>query len=91
MPGVALWPLQDCPRPEPPCDETLLINELIREYLCWHGLRDSLSVFIPGAHRSQANMVPGLARSTNTGLTSTTAALQRPASQQYGHLTGSSW
>lgn len=38
---------EDCPRPEPPCDETLLINELIREYLCWHGLRDSLSVFIP--------------------------------------------
>lgn len=50
MPDVALWPLQDRPRPEPPCDETVLINELIREYLCWHGLRDSLSVFIPGAH-----------------------------------------
>lgn len=39
--------LQDSQRPEP-CDETLLINELIREYLVWHGLRDTLSVFIPG-------------------------------------------
>lgn len=39
--------LQEGPRPEP-CDETLIINELIREYLVWHGLRDTLSVFIPG-------------------------------------------
>lgn len=39
--------LQDAPRPEP-CDETLIINELIREYLVWHNLRDTLSVFLPG-------------------------------------------
>jgi len=38
---------QDEPRPEP-CDETLVINELIREYLVFNGLRDTLSVFIPG-------------------------------------------
>lgn len=37
---------EDEPRPEP-CDETLVINELIREYLVFNGLRDTLSVFIP--------------------------------------------
>ncbi|KAF8072756.1 hypothetical protein HT031_000416 [Scenedesmus sp. PABB004] len=33
-------------RPEP-CDESLVVNELIREYLIFNGLRDTLSVFIP--------------------------------------------
>lgn len=54
--------VQEVPRPEP-CDETLIINELIREYLVWHGLRDTLSVFIPGVHKSllgggQGNKLP---------------------------------
>jgi hypothetical protein len=52
-----LYFLQEGPRPEP-CDETLIINELIREYLVWHGLRDTLSVFIPG----MAAPLPGLAQ-----------------------------
>jgi lisH domain-containing protein FOPNL len=30
-----------------PDPDTFLINELIREYLMYHGLRDTLSVFLP--------------------------------------------
>lgn len=39
---------QDAPRPEP-TNETLLINELLREYLAFNGMRETLSVFLPGA------------------------------------------
>eukprot|EP00882_Tetradesmus_deserticola_P016669 GHRQ01017812.1.p1 GENE.GHRQ01017812.1~~GHRQ01017812.1.p1 ORF type:complete len:133 (+),score=24.25 GHRQ01017812.1:473-871(+) len=41
--------LQEDARPEP-CNENLIINELIREYLIFNGYRDTLSVFLPGAH-----------------------------------------
>jgi hypothetical protein len=40
--------LQEDARPEP-CNENLIINELIREYLIFNGYRDTLSVFLPGA------------------------------------------
>jgi hypothetical protein len=39
--------LQEDARPEP-CNENLIINELIREYLIFNGYRDTLSVFLPG-------------------------------------------
>jgi len=35
------------PPPPPVSNETLLVNELIREYLIFHGLTESLSVFLP--------------------------------------------
>ena len=38
----------DAQRPRPEGD-TWLLNELIREYLIYHGLRHTLSVFAPGA------------------------------------------
>lgn len=38
--------VQEDPRPEP-CNENLIINELIREYLIYNGYRDTLSVFVP--------------------------------------------
>lgn len=38
---------QEDARPEP-CNENLIINELIREYLIFNGYRDTLSVFLPG-------------------------------------------
>lgn len=62
---LLLWTcMQDAQRPEP-CDETLLINELIREYLVWHGLRDTLSVFIPGAPNSRHHSTAQLQRQHN--------------------------
>lgn len=36
------------PRPE---GDTWLLNELIREYLLYHGLRHTASVFLPGTFR----------------------------------------
>jgi hypothetical protein len=33
-------------RPQPSSD-ALILNELIREYLIYHGYRDTLSVFLP--------------------------------------------
>lgn len=39
--------MQEDARPEP-CNENLIINELIREYLIFNGYRDTLSVFLPG-------------------------------------------
>jgi hypothetical protein len=43
---------QDAPRPEP-SDDTLVINELIREYLIFNGYRDTLSVFLPESGHPQ--------------------------------------
>ncbi|KIZ07015.1 hypothetical protein MNEG_0942 [Monoraphidium neglectum] len=42
----ALSAAEDALRPEP-SSETLLVNELIREYLIFNGLRETLSVFLP--------------------------------------------
>uniref|UniRef100_A0A383WB26 Centrosomal protein 20 n=1 Tax=Tetradesmus obliquus TaxID=3088 RepID=A0A383WB26_TETOB len=39
-------------RPEP-CNENLIINELIREYLIFNGYRDTLSVFLPESGQPQ--------------------------------------
>ncbi|KAI8476429.1 MAG: hypothetical protein J3K34DRAFT_463999 [Monoraphidium minutum] len=44
----ALSAAEDAPRPEPN-NESLVINELIREYLIFNGMRETLSVFIPGS------------------------------------------
>lgn len=44
--------LQVLSKPDLP-NETLIINELIREYLVWHNLRETLSVFVPGATPAQ--------------------------------------
>lgn len=52
--------MQDVPRPEPTCDETLLVNELIREYLIYNGLPDTLSVFLPGWCDGQQERPKGL-------------------------------
>lgn len=45
--AAAFHCLQEDARPEP-CNENLIINELIREYLIFNGYRDTLSVFLPG-------------------------------------------
>lgn len=37
--------------PPQPSSETVLLNELVREYLIFNGLRDTLSVFLPGARQ----------------------------------------
>eukprot|EP00878_Enallax_costatus_P029873 GHUV01032439.1.p1 GENE.GHUV01032439.1~~GHUV01032439.1.p1 ORF type:complete len:107 (+),score=24.98 GHUV01032439.1:584-904(+) len=40
------------PRPEP-CNENLIVNELIREYLIYNGYKDTLSVFLPESGQPQ--------------------------------------
>lgn len=44
--------MQEEQRPEP-CNENLIINELIREYLIYNSYRDTLSVFLPESGQPQ--------------------------------------
>ena len=48
MHGISI---QAIAKPEP-SHENLIINELIREYLVFNNLRETLSVFLPGVYAS---------------------------------------